>query len=86
MPSLKDLKKGQIVIYINHDKDPRWYCKVLAEFIRTSEKNEAWLKLVNILEKGSAMGFPDDGVFLVPIFISQNEIQLADGTPIKPDL
>jgi hypothetical protein len=86
MPSLKDFKNGQMVIYMSHDKDPRWRCKVLAEFIRQSGKSEAWLKLVNVLEKGSEISFPDDGVFLVPMFISENEIQLADGTSVKPDL
>ena len=60
MPRLKDLKAGQIVIYVSKDKDPAWHCKVLAEFIRSSDKTDAWLKLVNVLEKGSAISFPDD--------------------------
>jgi len=84
MPSLRDLEKGQTVIYISKDENPAWRCKVLAEFIRSSGKDEAWLKLVNILEKGSEINFPDDGVFLAPMSIS--EIQLTDGTVVKPDL
>ena len=84
MPRLKDLKEGQIVIYVSKDKDPAWRCKALAEFIRPSDKAEAWLKLVNVLEKGSAVSFPDDGIFVASMIIS--EIQLADGTPVEPDL